>query len=499
MTSNRDYETAVKGLNSLQTNASILDAIRKSGNLLNLKSMPEMQTFVNRMGYQVSDLDKLNVIHVAGTKGKGSTSALCESILRQLRVSEGQTSRPLKTGLYTSPHLLEVRERLRINGAPMSKELFAKYFFEVWDRLEATKPETIDEDHPDKPTYFRFLTLMAFHAFLAEKVDVVILEVGVGGTYDSTNVIEKPVVCGITSLGLDHVAVLGKTLSSIAWHKGGIMKPGVPVFVSQQEEEALTALRSRAEELKPSKYVEVKPSEYKVDGSIGLPGAHQRLNAALASALCTEWADQQRSKGIAVEVSQDSIAVGLKNARWPGRGQRFVGEDYPSLTWYLDGAHTRESMQVCADWFKEEMDGLERREPRALIFNCTNGRDGLVLLKSLSDLHKSTVPFSHVVFCSNDIYAEAEKQTTDTMNYTVSKDPDLSVQKQLAAAWETLCGASESSTSQPTVEVLPTIQEAVESIANRFRGNSEGRGRVLVTGSLYLVGGVLRVLKAEVS
>ena len=127
--------------------------------------------------------------------------------------------KPIRTGLFTSPHLVAMRERIRINGEPISEELFAKYTQDVWERLEDTKAETLahlktddarqllkmTREHPDKPAYFRFLNLVAMHAFMQENVDVAILEVGVGGEYDSTNIIEKPIVCGITALGLDHV------------------------------------------------------------------------------------------------------------------------------------------------------------------------------------------------------------------------------------------------------------------------------------------------------
>jgi folylpolyglutamate synthase len=149
--------------------------------------------------------------------------------------------------LFTSPHLVAVRERIRINGAPISEALFAKYSQDVWERLEATKEEALAEieasnkdakaalrntrEHPDKPIYFRYLTLVALHAFIQEKVDCAILEVGVGGEYDSTNIIEKPIVCGITALGLDHVSVLGNTIDQIAWHKAGIIKVMFQLYV----------------------------------------------------------------------------------------------------------------------------------------------------------------------------------------------------------------------------------------------------------------------------
>lgn len=132
--------------------------------------------------------------------------------------------------------MIAARERIRINSVPFSEEMFAQYVGEVWARLEETKhlgmKEGMDEktillnekDHPDKPTYFRFLTLVALHAFIQENVDCAILEVGVGGEYDGTNVINEPIVCGITALGLDHVSVLGNTIDKIAWHKSGIFK-----------------------------------------------------------------------------------------------------------------------------------------------------------------------------------------------------------------------------------------------------------------------------------
>ncbi|KAJ3057376.1 Folylpolyglutamate synthetase [Rhizophlyctis rosea] len=494
MSSSRDYEAAVTKLNTLQTNASILEAIRKSGNTLNLKSIPEIRAFVQRIGYKVTDLDKLNIIHIAGTKGKGSTAAFCESIVRRFRTADEQ-SRPLKTGLFTSPHLLEVRERLRIDGAPLQKELFAKYFFEVWDRLEATKPSTIDEDHPDKPTYFRFLTLMAFHTFLSQNVDVVVLEVGLGGEYDSTNVVENPVVCGITSLGIDHVAILGNTLTQIAWHKGGIMKRGIPTFVAPQDEEAMVSLRKRVADIRPSKFIELNDSDIaKLNGhEIGLAGAHQQMNAAVAVSLCREWAVRRKDAGVAIAAPESAIDEGLRKTRWPGRGQIYVTKEYPSVTWFLDGAHTPESMVVCSAWYKDQMQ--KRRQlggRRVLMFNCTNSRDGLVLLKSLVTLHNSDLPFAHIIFCSNDLYSKTTKvQNTDTMNYTVHKDPELKVQKELSAQWDQLSGRK---AEEGLVSVLPSISDAVELL-----GRMEGNLDVLVTGSLYLVGGTLNVLHAEVS
>ena len=144
---------------------------------------------------QPSDLNRLNPVHVAGTKGKGSTSAFVSNILSQY-------SDVKKIGLYTSPHLRFARERIKINNEPLSEEKFAKYFFEVWDRLDQSA-QAAGEDPADlrtKPQYFRYLTFMAFHAYISEGVDAAVIECGIGGEYDCTNVIPKPVAGAITSL-----------------------------------------------------------------------------------------------------------------------------------------------------------------------------------------------------------------------------------------------------------------------------------------------------------
>jgi folylpolyglutamate synthase len=133
----QSYSAAIGLLNSLQTNAAALEVLKAKGPLLNRSSLPEMRDYLTRLGYSTKDLAPLNIIHVAGTKGKGSTSAFCSSILT--RATRAPTDSGLKIGLYTSPHLLAVRERIRINGVPLNADLFANYFFQVWDRLESTQ------------------------------------------------------------------------------------------------------------------------------------------------------------------------------------------------------------------------------------------------------------------------------------------------------------------------------------------------------------------------
>jgi folylpolyglutamate synthase len=231
-----NYRVAISTLNGLQTNAAVLEQIRRRGDDRMVSEYNRMQQYLERVGIAPADLAQLNAVHVSGTKGKGSVCAMTESILR---------CHGFKTGLYVSPHLLEVRERIRLNGQPLSREEFVSYFWDVYSKLNNTRHLYNDA----MPSYFRFLTVMAFSVFLSNKVDVAVVEVGIGGTHDSTNIIEEPVVCGITSLGYDHTDILGPTLFDIAWHKGGICKQHRPAFTVEQRPEALTGLSRRAREL----------------------------------------------------------------------------------------------------------------------------------------------------------------------------------------------------------------------------------------------------------
>ena len=237
-----DYKTAIHLLNQLQTNAqNIQQAIEKEKSSNASKSLEKTTYFLSLIGIEPEDLNRLNVVHVAGTKGKGSTCAFVESILRH---------QGLKTGFYSSPHLVMARERVRINGAPISEQMFAEYFGQVYRQiLENKSPEVF------MPPYFNFMTCMAMRIFLEEKVDVAILEVGIGGEYDCTNVVPKPVVTGVTSLDLDHCKLLGDTIEQIAWQKSGIFKAGVPAFTVRQNEKAFPVLQQRAKEKNAPLYV----------------------------------------------------------------------------------------------------------------------------------------------------------------------------------------------------------------------------------------------------
>lgn len=169
-----------------------------------------------------NSLIRLNVVLVAGTKGKRTTCAFVNSILSQYH---DRHNTPKKVGLHTSPHLLSVCERIRINNRPVNEGLFTKHFFEVWNRLESAV-EKRGVEKGVKPVHFRFLTLLCYHILVQEHAHVAVIEVGVGGDFDSTNIVAKPAVTGVTSLGIDNVGVLGDTIAEIAWHEAVMFKKG---------------------------------------------------------------------------------------------------------------------------------------------------------------------------------------------------------------------------------------------------------------------------------
>ncbi|XP_075416864.1 folylpolyglutamate synthase, mitochondrial [Tenrec ecaudatus] len=543
-----EYQDAVRTLNTLQTNAGYLEQVKRQRGDPQVQ-LEAMVLYLARSGLQVEDLDKLNIIHVTGTKGKGSTCAFTERILR---------SYGLKTGFFSSPHLVQVRERIRINGQPISPELFTKHFWHLYHRLEETK----DGSCVSMPAYFRFLTLMAFHVFLQEKVDLAVVEVGIGGAYDCTNIIRKPVVCGVSSLGIDHTSLLGDTVEKIAWQKGGIFKHGVPAFTVLQPEGPLEVLRDRAQEVSCPLYV-CPPLEALEEGEpplvLGLEGEHQRSNAALALQLARCWLQQQDSPGIG-ELKASSSGLlqqlpmapvfrptshmrhGLRDTEWPGRTQVLRRG---ALTWYLDGAHTTSSVKACVRWFRQALRGQERLssgpEVRVLLFNATGDRDRVALLKLLQPCQ-----FDYAVFCPN-LTEVSPTGNADQQNFTVTLDQVLLRCLEHQQHWSTLAGEQASPghwrppspdpdgppsllrprcplhTHSTSSLVFSCISHALQWISQGrdpvFQLPGPPRGllthpvvgsgasvlreaaaiHVLVTGSLHLVGGVLKLLEPSLS
>ena len=432
-----------------------------------------------------------------------------------------------KIGLYTSPHLRFVRERIQIDNAPLSEAAFASYFFQTWDRLEASAAAAGEPTNPcAKPVYFRFLTLMALHTYMNERVETAVVECGIGGEYDSTNILLRPTVTGITSLGIDHTAVLGNTIEEIAWHKAGIMKKGSVCYTVPQPEAALAVLRERAKERGSELRVVAERHPQIVSGDVvlGLAADFQKTNASLAVEIAAEHLRVLGYKGLDVKAKLPAEFVrGLEQVKWGGRCEtRLEGP----IGWHLDGGHTLESITVAEEWYAEcvlashtsspENPSQETTPsssptatptpPRILLFNQQT-RAGLPLLRTLHTLlstHlQSAHPFSHVIFCSNVTFADSGfRPDLVSVNVSAEELQDLRVQKELARGWEGIDGTG------GEVFIVRTIEDAVEKarqIARTWvagdgrRGGTaaEGEVKVLVTGSVHLVGGVLEVLAAE--
>lgn len=450
----------------------------------------------------------MNAIHVAGTKGKGSTSSFISSILDQYLPTKRSIHAerlPSSVGLYTSPHLRFVRERIKIDNHSISENLFSKLFWEVWDRLEATQSPSSQESQrgkDGKPVYFHYLTLMALHGFLQESVGTAVIECGIGGEYDTTNILVRPSVTVVTNLGIDHQSLLGDTIQSIAWHKAGIFKPGVPAFTVRQPPTALDVLHERASERQTQLHV-VQIHDRINDISLGLKGEFQKTNASLAIAVAASHL--QRLGYNAVPDPFDSYSTlpqefitGLQSARLGGRCEMRVDPVSSGLTWYIDGGHTLESIDVAAQWYASSTDRImpdpttNEARSRALIFNQQT-RDAPALARrlhsTLATALKNAHPFRHAIFCPNVTYKDAGyKADLVSMNTNAEDISSLKVQKELAAAWDDIDANS-------TVHVVGTIEEAVAR-ARDIAAVSE-KVDVLATGSLHLVGGLIDVLESE--
>ncbi|MEA2086658.1 MAG: folylpolyglutamate synthase/dihydrofolate synthase family protein [Candidatus Caldatribacteriota bacterium] len=292
---------------------------------------------------------KIKIIHVAGTNGKGSTCSLISSILQ----SDGY-----KVGLYTSPHLVDFTERIKINQKPISREKVCK----LLERIKPYIEKTANTPSYGHPTFFEVITSMAFLYFFEEQVDFLVLEVGLGGRLDATNVCE-PLISIITHIDYDHMDKLGNSLEEIAREKGGIIKPEGIVISSNQYEEAYNELKKIADEKNSLIYSVGREINYKIVKSdikgvifnlkgiyneyknlhTPLLGRHQADNAATA----ITTVEALKIKGI--NISQKAIRDGLEKVKWTGRLE--IIQNNPTLV--LDGAHNPSGVKVARDALKE--------------------------------------------------------------------------------------------------------------------------------------------------
>lgn len=500
----RTYKDALEALNSLQSNFASLEALRKLGPSANRNelSLKEVCEYTRRLGYTGHELNRMNVIHITGTKGKGSVCAFTESILDQYRDDNGNGVLN-RIGVFMSPHLTTVRERIRINNEPISEAKFTKYFFEVWDALSRTTSDakefpTLQPCDTVKPMYFKYLTILSFHVFMSEEVDTAIYEVGVGGQFDSTNIIEKPTVTGIANLGIDHTFMLGDTIQSITWNKTGIFKKGVPAFVSEQFDypESLEVVRQRAKEKEVASLDIVNSSCLPPDTKLGLGGDFQKQNAALAIKLASAHLSKLGVSSSELPDYRASILPkkfekGLANVSLGGRCQIVRNKkDYEKITWYVDGAHTIESVKASSQWFASLFADSKEESTKVLIFN-QQGRGNIdALVSTLYNTVKFTVKFDYVIFTTNITWSDGNYNTDlVSLNNSQEEVSKLSVQKQSATIWSDL---DQNNDLDSQIKIFPDIETSTTFVKSLTSNGKQVD--VFVSGSLHLVGGLLVVL-----
>ena len=410
-----------------QLNAMVPELHTATGQARRKFSLDELRTLLHALG---DPQEKFRSVLVAGTNGKGSTAATLAAIL---------TASGLRTGLYTSPHLSRVNERIRIGGDEIADEDFAAAYFRVHGAAEQLLGEG---KLPQAPSYFEILTAQAFVYFAEQKVDVAVLEVGMGGRLDATNVVE-PVLSVITDISLDHMEWLGGTIAEIAREKAGILRRGGTMVTLPQHPEANQALGEIAVELGVKGVSAVaymgadqgQSSGPYMSQALGssivvnspLQGAHQHRNLALAIATAVELAMEHR-----LPVTAASVEQGIRETCWPGRLEQIKSERQTQgedMLWVLDVAHNPAGAWALRAGLR---DLLREGKRKVLIFSCL--RD-----KPLREMAQILFPlFDRVVLApihsarattAGDLLAAAEATGTPAVvAETVSQALDLARQ-----------------------------------------------------------------------
>lgn len=358
-------------------------------------------------------------VHVAGTNGKGSTCAMIEAGLR---------AAGFRTGLYTSPHLIEPTERIRIDGQPVGEAAFTDAFARVHAIADAN----------DHPSYFETVTAMALLLFRDACVDWIVLETGLGGRLDATNIV-TPELCVITPIDYDHQEFLGDTLEQIAAEKAGILKPGVPLVLSSQQEEARQVVLARAAEQQAAMR---ETSDWQPLQNLEITARGSRYGAGSREIVCPLAGAHQVENSLTAALALDCLGVnpdGIAQTVWPGRLE-YVRE---SPTIILDGAHNPAGVRALAEYLQRFYQGREV----SLVFAAMRDKDARAMLEVLSPCAARVV-------------------------VTAPSTPRAMPVEQLHLL-----------SPNPETLALPDVMAAVEWARNRPSGDV-----IVFAGSLYLVG-----------
>ena len=394
---------------------------------------------------------KYRVVHIAGTNGKGSTAAMMEAIA----LAAGH-----RVGLYTSPHLVAITERIRVNGEDITPDDFARLAMQVRTVCEQL---VADKTLPALPTYFEQVTAIGYLYFAEHTVDVAMLEVGLGGRLDATNIC-APTVCAITPVSLDHQEYLGTQLAEIAAEKAGIIKPNVPVIVAPQASEAMQVIAAKAHEVNAPLIAVAAPENKAVidEASTGmfhfqyhtaiadyavqlnLRGEHQTINARTAIHI----AETLRQEGLCI--AKAAIEEGLQNVQWAGRLELIAYEGRQLL---LDGAHNMAGAKTLQEFLR----AYEKDVPITMLFGVMND-------KAIAGMAEMLFPFATTLIATR-------------INNLRSADPLV---------------ISEAATQLATPSIrAESVAQALPEALQRTPPN----GLICVCGSLYLIGEVKQLLR----
>lgn len=320
--------------------------------------------------------EDFKIIHVAGTNGKGSVCSMLSHIL---------SAHGYRTGLFTSPHLMKINERLKINQDDISDDMFCQVFHEIYEKIQ----EMVEKGH-NHPTFFEVLVAMALLYFKKEQVDYAVLETGVGGRLDSTNVIEKPVLTIITPIGLDHMAVLGDTIEAIAQEKAGIIKEGRPTVLYYNKEVVYDVVSRVCRQKKSKlysygdfKYHILKINKKNIDFSINNKyykyekvylrtiAHYQLINVSIALTAVKVLIDWGLS------LSEEKVIEGLAAFTWPGR-MEFLTDNI-----LIDGAHNALGMRM----FAHEINTHYKNQELTILFASMKDKPYTDMIKELKKCH----------------------------------------------------------------------------------------------------------------
>lgn len=393
--------------------------------------------------------DHLKLIHVAGSNGKGSVCAYLSSIL----VAAGK-----RTGLFTSPHLVDINERFRINEEMISDEVFLEGFQAVLDAIHALEEKQAETFA--HPTFFEFMFLMAVYIFNREKVEYVVLETGLGGRMDATNAIAHPLVCVITSISLDHTEYLGDTHALIAAEKAGIIKEGCPVVYDATRKDVEEVIAAKAEQMHAKAYG-ICPDMYKILGSTQKTidflmdtGYYEAMNVTISSVAEYQIMNAMQAvtaaKLLDISLSEEVIHRGMEQMRWQGRMETVL----PNVI--LDGAHNDSGIEEFVRTAKK----FEKDTKVTMLFSCVVEKNYEEMIRTICE----NISFESVVVTQ------------------VESDRFVPV-SELGALFRKY-------TDKPVIEIV-SIPDAFETALERKKD-----GMLFCVGSLYLVGSLKKILRS---